>query len=71
MSRPEVSNPPDLFYDESESRKYNSSSRMINIQTEITLRSLEMLNLPEDRPAYVLDIGKKLHTLCLVIFTLY
>ena len=59
MSRPEVQNPPELFYDDSESRKYNSSSRMINIQTEITSRAIEMLGLPEDRPAYILDIGQQ------------
>lgn len=57
MSRPETCNPPDLFYDESESRKYNSSSRMINIQTEITSRAIEMLALPDNQPAYILDIG--------------
>jgi len=52
-----VQNPPELFYNDSESRKYNSSSRMINIQTEITSRAIEMLGLPEDRPSYILDIG--------------
>ena len=36
MSRPEGSKPPDMYYDEDESRKYDSSSRMNNIQTEIT-----------------------------------
>jgi hypothetical protein len=36
MSRPEGSKPPDLYYDADESRKYDSSSRMNNIQTEIT-----------------------------------
>ena len=60
MSRPENINAPELFYDEDESRKYNSSSRMINIQAEISSRAIEMLNLPADRPSYVLDIGKSL-----------
>mmetsp|Transcript_2388 Transcript_2388/g.3750 ORF Transcript_2388/g.3750 Transcript_2388/m.3750 type:complete len:294 (-) Transcript_2388:245-1126(-) len=55
--RPEGSKPPDLFYDETEARKYDSSSRMVNIQREITNRAIEMLNLPADRPSYVLDIG--------------
>lgn len=57
MSRPEGSKPPDLFYDETEARKYDSSSRMINIQREISNRAIEMLGLPEGRPSYVLDIG--------------
>jgi len=57
MSRPEGSKPPDLFYDETEARKYDSSSRMINIQREISNRAIEMLGLPTDRPSYVLDVG--------------
>jgi 18S rRNA (guanine1575-N7)-methyltransferase len=57
MSRPEGSRPPELFYNEVEARKYDSSSRMINIQREITMRAIEMLGLPKDRPSYILDIG--------------
>ncbi len=57
MSRPEGTKPPDLFYDETEARKYNSSSRIINIQAEITQRAIEMLGLEEGKPAYILDIG--------------
>ena len=57
MSRPEGSKPPDLYYDADESRKYDSSSRMNNIQTEITKRVLEMLDLPKTHPCLVLDIG--------------
>lgn len=57
MSRPEGTRPPDLYYDETEARKYNSSSRMNNIQSEITDRALEMLNLPDDKSCFILDIG--------------
>jgi 18S rRNA (guanine1575-N7)-methyltransferase len=57
MSRPENQAPPDLFYDETEARKYTSSSRIINIQAEITDRAIELLDLPEGRPSYVLDVG--------------
>jgi 18S rRNA (guanine1575-N7)-methyltransferase len=57
MSRPEAVNPPELFYDDSEAKKYDSSSRMLNIQAEITERALEMLGLANDRPHYILDIG--------------
>eukprot|EP01040_Poterioochromonas_malhamensis_P017454 gene17454-20061_t len=56
MSRPETTAPPELFYNESEARKYDSSSRMIKIQEEITTRAMEMLGLP-NRPCYILDIG--------------
>lgn len=57
MSRPEGTRPPELYYDDTEARKYNSSSRIINIQAEITQRAIEMLGLPEDRPCYILDVG--------------
>jgi 18S rRNA (guanine1575-N7)-methyltransferase len=57
MSRPEGTKPPDLFYDEVEARKYDSSSRMINIQREISERAIEMLGLPAGRPSYILDVG--------------
>jgi 18S rRNA (guanine1575-N7)-methyltransferase len=56
-SRPEGSQAPDQFYDEREASKYNASSRMVNIQAEISNRAIEMLNLPQDRPSYILDIG--------------
>ena len=57
MSRPEGSAAPDVFYDAAEARKYDQSSRMNTIQTEITNRAIEMLALPADRPSYILDIG--------------
>jgi len=57
MSRPEFSNPPELFYNETEAKKYDSSSRNMKIQEELTLRALEMLALPEGKRAYILDIG--------------
>jgi 18S rRNA (guanine1575-N7)-methyltransferase len=40
-----------------EARKYNSSSRMVGVQREITERAIELLRLPEDRPSFVLDVG--------------
>lgn len=33
------------------------SSRMIDIQTKMAGRALELLYLPEDQPCYLLDIG--------------
>jgi len=59
MSRPEGTQAPELYYDEKEARKYDGSSRMKNIQSEIAARAIEMLNLPpvSTRPSYILDIG--------------
>jgi 18S rRNA (guanine1575-N7)-methyltransferase len=57
MSRPEGTRAPDLYYDEKEAQKYNSSSRIINIQAEIAQRAIELLALPPSRPSYILDIG--------------
>lgn len=57
MSRPELTGHASLFYNEKEARKYNSSSRMIGIQREITERAIELLRLDDNRPSLVLDIG--------------
>ena len=56
--RPEHENPPELFYDEREAKKYNKSSRIINIQKELTLRAIELLMLPKDgTKSVILDVG--------------
>ncbi|EER36716.1 bud site selection protein [Histoplasma capsulatum var. duboisii H88] len=55
MSRPEDTLPPDLFYNDSESRKYTTSSRIRNIQSDMTNRALELLDLKS--PSLILDIG--------------
>lgn len=55
--RPEHSGPPELFYDQNEARKYVRNSRMIDIQTKMTERALELLCLPEGQPSYLLDVG--------------
>lgn len=46
MSRPELQSAPELFYDDKMSRKYNSNSRMVGIQAEISDRCIELLNIP-------------------------
>lgn len=56
MSRPEHLAPPEIFYNEEESQKYATSSRMIDIQTRMAERALELILLPE-RPCLLLDIG--------------
>ncbi|OKL63717.1 18S rRNA (guanine(1575)-N(7))-methyltransferase [Talaromyces atroroseus] len=55
MSRPEDILPPDLFYNDSESRKYTTSSRIRNIQADMTQRALELLDL--QGPSLILDLG--------------
>jgi len=63
MSRPELTGHASLFYNAKEARKYDSSSRMVGIQREITERAIELLKLsgpsPRDggRPSFVLDVG--------------
>ncbi|XP_009401552.2 18S rRNA (guanine-N(7))-methyltransferase RID2 [Musa acuminata AAA Group] len=58
MPRPEVQAPPEIFYNETEARKYTTSSRIIEIQAKISERALELLSLPNDGvPRLLLDIG--------------
>ena len=57
MSRPELTGHASLFYNAKEARKYDSSSRMIGVQREITERAIELLRLPDDKPSFVLDVG--------------
>ncbi|TYZ64632.1 hypothetical protein PybrP1_012143 [[Pythium] brassicae (nom. inval.)] len=57
MSRPEHISPPELFYDEKEAAKYNSSSRIIKVQEELANRAIELLNLPPDEEHFILDVG--------------
>lgn len=46
---------PDVFYNDTESRKYTTSSRIRNIQADMTNRALELLDLQE--PSFILDVG--------------
>lgn len=56
MSRPEHTAPAEIFYNDEESQKYATSSRMIDIQTKMAERCLELILLP-DRPCLLLDVG--------------
>mmetsp|Transcript_62233 Transcript_62233/g.140199 ORF Transcript_62233/g.140199 Transcript_62233/m.140199 type:complete len:279 (+) Transcript_62233:75-911(+) len=56
MSRPEHLAPPDIFYNDTEARKYTTNSRMMDIQMKMAERALQLLLLPE-RPCLLLDIG--------------
>lgn len=60
MSRPEHTAPPEIFYDDTEAKKYTSNSRMIEIQNVMTERALELLSLPSAEvsgPKLLLDLG--------------
>lgn len=57
MSRPEHVSPPELFYNEKEASKYARSTRMMQIQSQISERALELLNLPSGAQGLILDIG--------------
>ncbi|OIW34638.1 S-adenosyl-L-methionine-dependent methyltransferase [Coniochaeta ligniaria NRRL 30616] len=55
MSRPEDTLSADVHYDDTEARKYTTSSRIQNIQASMTRRALELLQL--DSPSLILDVG--------------
>ncbi|KAI1399612.1 S-adenosyl-L-methionine-dependent methyltransferase [Hypoxylon fuscum] len=55
MSRPEDTLSADVHYNDSEARKYTTSSRIQNIQASMTHRALELLNLSS--PSFILDVG--------------
>lgn len=57
MSRPEQLAPPEVFYNDSESLKYTASTRVQHIQAKMTLRALELLNLDQEIPHFILDLG--------------
>ncbi|KAI0082652.1 williams-Beuren syndrome critical region protein 22 [Panus rudis PR-1116 ss-1] len=57
MSRPELIAPPEIYYGDTEAKKYTNNSRIQQIQADMTYRALELLNLPPDEPALLLDIG--------------
>ena len=47
--RPEQMAPADVFYNEQEAEKYTMNTRMINIQTQLTKRALEILAIPRNK----------------------
>ncbi|XP_045173676.1 probable 18S rRNA (guanine-N(7))-methyltransferase [Mercenaria mercenaria] len=55
--RPERQAPPEIFYNEDEARKYTANTRMIEIQSQLSERAIELLALPEDTPCFILDVG--------------
>ncbi|KAN0140976.1 S-adenosyl-L-methionine-dependent methyltransferase [Lactarius tabidus] len=57
MSRPELQAPPEIYYGDAEASKYTNNTRIQQIQADMTYRAMELLNLPPDEPAFLLDIG--------------
>jgi len=57
MSRPEHLAPPEVFYNIDEAQKYTTNSRMIEIQSQMSERALELMCLNPDQPHLLLDIG--------------
>lgn len=59
MSRPELTGHASLFYTAKEAKKYDTSSRMVGVQREITERAIELLRLPpiSEKPSFILDVG--------------
>ena len=57
MSRPEHIAPPEVFYNETEARKYSDSTRIIHIQAEMSERAISLLGLPENESRLILDVG--------------
>ncbi|KAF8163468.1 S-adenosyl-L-methionine-dependent methyltransferase [Crassisporium funariophilum] len=57
MSRPELQAPPEIYYGDTEAKKYTQNTRNQQIQADMTYRALELLNMPIDQPGYLLDIG--------------
>ena len=55
MSRPEDLLPPDLYYSSTTAAQYTTSSRIQAIQSSMTLRALELLDL--SGPSLILDVG--------------
>jgi 18S rRNA (guanine1575-N7)-methyltransferase len=54
--------PPEMFYNETEAKKYTQGSRMIEIQSRLSKRAIALLNLPgaaegTTPPCCILDIG--------------
>lgn len=47
--RPEHIAPAHIFYGTDEAKKYTENTRIMNIQTEMTERALQILAVPEGR----------------------
>jgi len=55
--RPELAAPPQEYYNDTEAKKYTDNSRIMEIQSEMAERALDLLDFPDDQPRLILDIG--------------
>jgi len=55
--RPETKAPPQIYYTDESAVKYANNSRMLKIQREMSERAIELMVIPTDTPAYILDLG--------------
>ncbi|KAL7746241.1 18S rRNA (guanine1575-N7)-methyltransferase [Sorochytrium milnesiophthora] len=51
MSRPEHLAPPEIFYGDTEARKYTQNTHIADVQARLSHRALELLALPAAEPA--------------------
>lgn len=56
-ARPEHVAPAAIFYGDMEAKKYTENTRIMNIQTEMTERAMQILAIPEGKTSLILDIG--------------
>lgn len=56
-TRPENICPPEIYYNKEEAAKYTNSTRIIDIQEQLTERCLELLGIEDDEEQLILDIG--------------
>ena len=54
MPRPELQAPPEIFYNESEARKYTTSSRIIQIQVSLSDKNLYFSAFMQDSPEFLI-----------------
>ncbi|KAA0201749.1 hypothetical protein HAZT_HAZT008872 [Hyalella azteca] len=46
-----------MFYNEEEAQKYTRNTRIMDVQSQCSVRALELLALPPDQPSILLDLG--------------
>jgi len=57
VRRPEHKCPPEIYYDTTEAQKYSQNSRILEVQSHLSERALELLALPDNETGFLLDLG--------------
>jgi 18S rRNA (guanine1575-N7)-methyltransferase len=55
MTIPELQGPPDVYYNSENARRYDETSRVVEIQQQLAQRCLQMIEV--ESPALILDVG--------------